>query len=94
MKRWNHFSINPYQENADCNQWMMFIFRNFPTAIEILIAISKNFKCVVCGNLSLNYTAKSSLNNHLNHVHKRQTALYFLDNVATKTPDELGDLLE
>ena len=90
---WNHFAKFPYQEEADFNQWMMLIFRNFDRAIRIIIELSENLKCVICQDLSLDYTGKSSLAEHYRNYHKRKTAEYFLDFVATKTPDQLEDLL-
>lgn len=93
MKRWNLFAKFPYEEDADLNNWLMLVFRNFDKTIRLIIELSKNLKCVVCKDLSLNYTAKSSLAEHYRTYHKRKTAEYFLENIATKNPDELESLL-
>ncbi len=93
MKRWNHFSNFPYEENTLVNNWRMLIYRNFNIMIKIVIGISSNLECVICQDLTLNYNTKQSLANHYQHTHKQKTADYFLDNVATKTPDELENLL-
>lgn len=89
MKRWNHFTKFPYEEDTLVNNWRMLVYRNFDKTIRILIELSENLECVICQDLSLNYTTKPSLANHYLYVHKRKTTDYFLDYVATKTPDEL-----
>ncbi len=90
---WNHFAKFPYQEYADIGNWRMLVFRNFDNVIRIIIEISDDLKCVVCKDLSLNYTVKSSLAEHYRTNHKRRTADVFLNTVATKTPDKLKDML-
>jgi len=87
--RWNLFAQNPYMENASIVQWMVLIFRNFDRVIRIMVELSKDLKCLICKDLSLNYKARSSLADHYWNVHKRRTAEYFLDNVATIDPEEL-----
>ena len=68
-------------------------FRNYDETIIIIKELSKNLKCVICKDISLNYNAKSSLAEHYRTYHKRKTVEFFLENIATKNPDELGDLL-
>lgn len=93
MKRWNHFAKFPYEEDTDMNNWVMLAFRNFDKTIRIIIEISKNLRCVICKDLSLNYTSRSSLAEHYRTYHKRKTVEFFLHNVAIKNPDELEDML-
>ncbi len=93
MKRWNHFTTFPYEENTSINNWRRLVYKNFEQTIRILIEMSTNLECVICKDLTLNYTIKQSLANHYLHTHKQKTADYFLDNVSTKTPDVLENLL-
>ena len=90
---WNHFAKFPYQESADFKDWRMLVFRNFDRVIRIIIEISNDLKCVICKDLSLNYTAKSSLAEHYRTYHKKRTVDFFLNDVATKTPEELEEML-
>jgi len=79
---------------AEKNQWMMFSFRIFDKVIRITIELSENLKCVICQDLSLNYTAKSSLAEHYRTNHKRKTAEYFIKTIVPLTPDQLKEKFE
>jgi len=89
----NHFAKFPYQEYADVGNWRMLVFRNFDKAIRIIIEISDDLKCVICKDLSLHYTVKSSLAEHYRTYHRKRTADFFLNDVATKTPEELEGMM-
>ena len=69
------------------------IFRNYDKTIKILVALSKDLHCLLCGNLSLNFNFKSSLAEHYRTYHKKRTVDFFLNDVATKTPEELEEML-
>ena len=79
--------------NTEKDHWLKHISRNWDKVVRILVALSINLRCLICADLSLNYTAKSSLANHYRTVHRRRTKEFFLYNVATKDPDELEELL-
>ena len=89
MKRWNHFAKQPYEEDADEAYWMILIYRNYEKVVRILVGHSKDLKCLICADLSLNYKAPSSLAEHYYTRHKRPTAKYFLNNIMIKSPEEL-----
>lgn len=86
--------LNSEKITADKSQWMIFLFRNFDKVIRIIIELSNNLKCVVCQDLSLNYTAKSSLARHYRVYHRKSTAEYFIKHVVPLSPDELTERFE
>lgn len=94
IKRWNHFAGEPYQEDADIYQWVGLIYRNFDKVIRILVTVSHNFRCLVCAEYSLNYTSGKGLFNHLLSIHRHKTVEFFLENILTKNPDELEEMLQ
>jgi len=94
MKRLNLFSSNPYIVYATIQQFSMYIFRNFDKVIRILVEIAKDNKCVICDDLSLNYSSKASLGNHLYLVHKKRTMEYFRDYIMILSPDEIEELMK
>jgi len=90
----NIYAEFPYQEDATLEQWRFLIYRNYDKTIKILVALSKDLHCLLCGNLSKNYNFESSLAEHYRFGHqKRPLADYTIENILNKTSDELGDSL-
>jgi len=80
-------------EDATIQQLAKHIYRNFPKALEIIVGIAKDNKCLICADFSLNYKSPASLMNHLQWVHKKRTMEYVRDNIMTLTPDAIEELL-
>ena len=94
-KLWNHFAKFPYQEDAELNDWRWLIFRNYDNTIKIIVALSKNLKCLICDDLSLNFNFKSSLAEHYRGRHtKTSIANYTIEKILNKDPDELGEEIQ
>ncbi len=93
MNRWNIFADNPYIESATVGQIAIHVYNNFDKVIRILTALAKDNKCMICKELSLNYTSSASLANHLQWVHKKRTMEFVRDNIMTKSPSEIEDML-
>ena len=93
MIGWNHFEHIPKQVISDRRFWWSFLQRNFDSVLNILVELSKDLHCIVCGNLSTNFTSKGSLASHIRY-HRTESLNYYLDNVIQKTPDELEELIE
>jgi len=90
----NIFAKTPYYEDATIEQWRFLIYRNFDKTIKILVGLSKDLNCLLCGDLSKNYNFESKLAGHYRYGHnKKPIANYTIENVLNKSPDELGDLL-
>ncbi len=95
MNVWNIFSKNcEYVEGATLHQIATHIYQNFPRAVRIIVELCKDNKCIICGELSLNFQGKPSLANHLRFSHKKMTMEYVRDEVMTKTPEEIERMLE
>ena len=91
---WNHFDKFPYQEDATIEEWQWLIFRNYDKTIKILVALSKNLKCLLCGDCSLNYTTKGSLARHYRwEYNKFMIANWFIEHVLSKSPDEMDEAM-
>jgi len=91
IRGWKVFG-NPEIISADKNFWDKFLFCNLDRITTVLIHIPKETKCVVCGQYSLNFTSRSSLANHIKN-HARATVNYWLNNIISKSPDELESIL-
>ena len=87
-----HFSNMSDLVDADHTHWIRYLYRNMEAIIRIMVSISENLHCMVCDDLSLNYTTKASLANHYRE-HRKQTVQHFLDNYTTKTPEELHEII-
>ena len=92
IKGWNVLQKFPEVISADEVFWVRFLFRNLNKITKILTIIPKETKCIVCENLSLNFTSRSSLANHIKN-HGRETVYFWLNNFVSKSPDELESML-
>lgn len=93
-KLWNHFAKFPYQEYATIDEWRKLIFRNYDKTIKILVALSKDLRCLLCGDCSLNYTTKGSLARHYRCDYKKFIiADWFIEFVLSQTPDKLDEVM-
>ena len=92
MKRYNIFPDDPYVEDAEIKQWLGLIYRNFGKCVKILIAIYGR-RCVICDGLSPSFRSDSGVSEHYWIRHRKATALFVLNNLMTKKPNELEDLL-
>lgn len=90
---WTIFSSEIKKETADVNFWKWYIRKNILKGITILVSITNNLHCVVCGELSQNYESKSSLAKHLQFEHFWKTVDFILENIMTKEPDELEKMI-
>jgi len=88
----NHFQKNPGIIIADEIFWIRSLYRNIDKIIRILSIIPKETRCLVCADLSLNFTTRSSLASHLRN-HARATIRFWLDNFISKSPEELEFIL-
>ncbi|MBL7002001.1 MAG: hypothetical protein ISR80_04515 [Nitrosopumilus sp.] len=88
------FSSIIKKETADEKFWRYYIRRNILKAVTILISISDDLGCMICGELSLNYNSKASLAHHIRFGHFHQTEDYILENIVTKEPDELEEMMD
>ena len=88
------FSSIIKKEIADKIFWQYYIKKNIGKGIAILVSISKDLHCVVCGELSLNYTTKASLAKHVQFAHFWNTVDYILENIISKKPDELEEMMD
>ena len=91
---WTIFSPIIKKEIADDIFWKNYIKRNIGKGVAILVTISKDLRCVVCGELSLNYTTKASLARHVQFGHFWRTVEYILENIISIKPDELEEMME
>jgi len=92
IKGWNHFANFPEIVTADKLFWNSFLFRNLDKIVTVLANIPEDLICVVCGMNSLNYSTRSSLAHHIKH-HVRNTIDYWLNNIISKSPEELEAIL-
>ena len=90
---WNHFERFPKKVVADHKFWWSFLQRNFDSVLNILVGISNNLHCIVCADLSRNYSSKGSLASHI-RSHRVETVNYYLDNVIQIEPEDLESMLE
>jgi len=92
LKGYTIFSKNIILEYAIIYFWNKYIGKNILKGIEILVGLSDDLECLVCPN-SRNYQSKGSLSYHYRFDHYNKTVDYIRENIVTKNPDELGDLL-
>ncbi len=89
-----HFKKSPRFLKTDRNFWLGFLYLNLENIIRIFVNITDNFNCIVCGDLSLNYTSKSSLATHLRNQHLRATVNFWLNYFISKSPEELQLMIQ
>jgi hypothetical protein len=94
MKRYNIFSSRVEQVDCDFKQIAIHIFRNFDKAIRILTEMAVDHRCIICDDLSLNFTSKASLADHLWNRHKKRTMEFVRDNIMILPPDALQRLIQ
>lgn len=82
------------KEVAEIKFWRWYIKNNFTKGIKILIILSEDLKCLVCGELSLNFTSKASLARHYRFTHFHDTINYILNNILTQDPKKLQERLD
>ncbi len=87
-----HFTNIPEMVTADKLFFLGYGFRNLDKIVTIFVNVTDEFKCVVCGDESLNYTSKSSLAKHIRY-HARATVEFWLKHFISKTPEELESIL-
>ncbi len=87
-----HFTNTPEIVTADKLFWLGFLYRNLDKVVAILVEITDDFSCKVCGDLSLNYTSKSSLANHMRH-HARATIEFWLKYFINISPEDLESMI-
>ncbi len=92
IRSWNHFSTPPVIVNAEKNFWKKHLSRNLDKVVRILVNISDNTKCVVCGDYSLYFKTCSGLTSHIKN-HKNSTIEYCLENIISKSPDDLDAMM-
>lgn len=90
----NIFANEPYVESATVDHIVKHIYRNFDRVIKIIVELSKDNRCIICGILSLNYKSKASLANHLIFFHRKRTMEYIRDKVMTLTLNEYRKLID
>jgi len=89
LKGWTHFGKNPRIVEADKLQWWFFLNRNFDQIISIIIAVSNELKCIICGKKeSPEFKNFAGLGIHLRY-HRTKTLNWWLDNIIQKSPQEL-----
>lgn len=85
----------PKELTADKTHWLIHIFKNYHAATDLIMDIfnSDNLNCVICGKRSRNYQTEGSLKDHYGERgHKLPIAFFYLDYLATKTPQEIEAL--
>ncbi|MBL7002370.1 MAG: hypothetical protein ISR80_06420 [Nitrosopumilus sp.] len=87
-----HFKTSPRFLKTDRNFWLGFLLANLDNIVAVFVNITDEFKCVVCGDISLNYTSKSSLARHIRY-HSRSTIDFWLNYFITKSPEELESMI-
>ncbi len=92
LQGWNHFSRIPEVVSADSVFWGRFVYRNLDKVVKILAYIPQESKCLVCNEFSMNFTSRSTLARHI-QGHKAKTIEFWLNNMISKTPEELEFML-
>lgn len=68
-----------------------YVKKNILKGIKILVILSDDLHCLVCGNISRNYKSKGSLAYHLQFDHFWQTVDYIINKILTMEPDKLQE---
>jgi len=89
---WIQWGTNPKIVSADPKFWIRFLYRNLDRISIYLVKIPKTTSCIVCGIYSLNFTSRSSVLVHIKN-HAKATVNYWLDNMISKSPEELESIL-
>lgn len=92
IKRLVVFGNTPYWEYADLDEWMKLIYRNFEKCVKILIAIYGRV-CPICDKHSPLFRTDSGTAEHLWSRHRKATALFMLNVVMKKNPEEIERLM-
>ncbi len=87
-----HFSDMKNLITADHANWIRYLYDNIEGIIRIMTTTSENLHCMICEDLSLNYTTKGSLAHHY-RTHRKQTIQYFLNNYLSISPEELSKII-
>ena len=92
VKGWNHFSRVPGIVDADRIFWNRYLYRNLEKIVRILVILTDESSCIVCGKYSMNYSNRSNLAFHIQD-HSKKTINYWLNIVTCKSPDDLESIL-
>lgn len=91
IKGWDHFRKPPKPVEAWKNQWRDILKLHFYEMTKILIDISKDTECIVCGEYSSNHTTKGRLMEHIKD-HGDDAIEYWITHIIQKSPKELEAL--
>ena len=93
-----HVPFKGYSEEitADISQWRKCLHRHIEEVVRVVISIkNKNDnKCIICKELSRNWTTQSSLANHYRWEHRTPIVEYYLENFIQLTPAQLQELMK
>ena len=85
------WSNNVKKETALYEFCKGYVRKNILKGINILVILSDDLHCLVCGNISRNYKSEGSLAYHLQFDHFYQTIDYILNKIVTLEPDKLQE---
>ena len=92
ITKWVLVAVIPYIESADLDEWLKLIYRNFDKCIKLLIAVYGKC-CVICGDNSPVFRSDSGTTEHYWTRHRRSTALFVLNDLFSKSPDEIEEMI-
>ena len=85
------WSNNIKKETASYRFCKNYVRKNILNGIKILVILSDDLHCPVCGNISRNYKSKGSLAYHLQFDHFHQTIDYIINKILTMNPNKLQE---
>jgi len=93
IKGWDHFIRFPRWVKADKIFWVRDGNKKIDQVVSIILALCKEMLCVVCGDKeSPNFKSYAGLTIHLKY-HRARTIQYWLDNIITKSPKQLQEMI-
>lgn len=79
--------------DATFKQIEIYNNRNFNKLIKLLIAIYGKH-CVICDYISPDFRKDSGVAEHYYSRHRKDTLEFFRDNIMTKSPDMIQDMID
>lgn len=93
LKGHDHFIIIPRIVIADKMFWVHYGYRKIDEVASIILSLCKEMMCIVCGDKeSPTFKSYAGLINHLKY-HRAKTIQYWIDNIITKSPKELQEMV-